>query len=307
MLSWIPEEPALPPQHHAGGRLQLRYEDLAQDGHLVVEAIPSALGELWRGLDADRRRILGGGPGVQPILSRVVLEVGEGPIAIGGPTDAQGSAQLAHTVGPDGAVHHVVLNMWGRLASVIGRTVGPRPVDAGRAVVAGRVFAEHVYTRPFGPPAERRVLALDLGLGSGPVVPEDRHVFRSAESTLALPEGAEAIDAELSADPAYTVFGLDHTDSNQHINSLVYTRLFVEAGLRRLDVLGKNRPAPRAQAIEIAYRKPSFAGERVRVLVRAFRTGEELGVLAALVTDEEARGPLAAMRPRVFARVLFRA
>ena len=303
--SWIPEEPPVPPGHHTQGRLQLRYEDLAQDGHLVVEAMSSALGVLWYGLDADRRRRLGGGRGELPILSRLVLEAGEGPIPLGGPTEAHGQAQLAHTVGPDGVVNRVVLNMWGRLTSIIGRTVGPRPADAGRAVVAGRIFAEHVYTRPFGPPAERRVLALDLG--EGPVVPEDRHVYRSAESTLALPEGAEPLDAELERDPSFTVFGIDHTDSNQHVNSLVYPRLFIEAALRRLDARGLARPALRAQSIEMAYRKPSFAGERARVLVRAFQLGDQLGALAALVAGEEAEGPLTAARPRVFARLLFRA
>jgi hypothetical protein len=304
MPSWIPEEPPVPPQHHAGGRLQLRYEDIAQDGHLVVEAMPCALGELWRGLDPERRRTLGGGRDVQPILSRVVCEAGEGPIAVHGPTEALGAAQLAHTVGPDGEIDRVVLNMWGSIASVIGRTVGPKPADAGRAVVAGRIFAEHVYTRPFGPPSERKVRALDGP--DGPFVPEDRHVFRSAASTLTLPEGAQALDAELVVDATSTVFGLDHTDSNQHINSLVYPRLFIEAALRRLDALGRGRPALRAQAIELAYRKPSFAGERVRVLVRAFTAGDQPGVLAALVSEEDAAGPLAAARPRVFARVLFR-
>ena len=304
MPSWIPEEPPIPPEQRAAGRLQLRYEDIAQDGQLVVEAMPCALGELWRGLDDGPRRLLGGPRGVLPILSRVVCEAGEGPIAVGGPTQALGAAQLAHTVGPDGEVDRVVLNMWGRIASVIGRTVGPKPADAGRAVVAGRIFAEHVYTRPFGPPTERKVRALDAG--NGPFVPEDRHVFRSADSTLTLPEGAQPIDAALEADATCTVFGLDHTDSNQHINSLVYPRLFIEAALRRLDALGRARPALRAQSIELAYRKPSFAGERVRVLVRAFAAGDQPGALAALVSDEEARGPLAAARPRVFARVLFR-
>jgi hypothetical protein len=67
-----------------------------------------------------------------------------------------------------------------------------------------------------------------------------------------------------------TAFGLDHTDSNQHVNSLVYPRLFAEAALRRLAELERPRRLL-IRALDIAYRKPSFAGDRVRIHTRLFR------------------------------------
>jgi hypothetical protein len=180
---------------------------------------------------------------------------------------------------------------------VIGTTHGFDVPGKGRPVVAGRIFAEHEFTRPFGPPGDRKVRALPLA--GGEMVPEARWAWREPEALLALPEGAVPLDAELVPDGVATVFGLDHTDSNHHVNSLVYTRLFIEAALRRLDAHGRAGAPLLARSLEIAYRKPSFAGELARVRVRAFTLGGAVGAVAALGGDgEEAR-------PRTFARVLF--
>ncbi|APR87467.1 hypothetical protein A7982_12816 [Minicystis rosea] len=303
MQPWIPEEPAVPSQQRATGRFTLRYEDISQDGRLLVEALPTALGEIWRRLDDAQRASFGSERGVLPILSRVIVENGEGPISVGGPTTTEGLYQLAHTVDAAGAVDRLILAMWSRVSSVIGRTNGAPPADAGRPVVAGRVFAEHVFTRPFGPPDRRKVVALQVGGQS--VVPPDPWAYRDPESTLTLPEGAVPLDENLVPDSTFTVFGLDHTDSNQHTNSLVYPRLFIEAALRRLDAHGRARPPLLARRIELSYRKPSFAGERVRVHTRAFTAGDAVGAAAVLWSDEEAARPAGSVRPRVYARILF--
>ena len=302
MISLLPPEPAVPATQTSAGELPLRYEDVTQDGHLVVEAAPTALGEVWRRLEGDQRAALGSERGVLPILSRLIVESGEGPISVFDPNRVRGLYQLAHTRDEGDRVDRIILGMWASVGASIGRTQGEPPADVGRPVVAARVFAEHVFTRPFGPPDQRKVRALILD--GSPVVPPDRWIFRGPEASLELPEGALPLDAEPVPDTTFTVFGLDHTDSNQHVNSLVYTRLFIEAALRRLDAHGHAR-ALRARVVEIAYRKPSFAGERVRPLVRAFRLGEELGVTVALVTDEEASERRAGARPRVFARMIF--
>ena len=293
-LSWIPPEPQVPPDQHARGRVHLRFEDVSQDGHLVVEAIPQVLGAVWRGMAKTRPPFP---RGLVAILSRVVSEGGEGPLAIDAAAEAEGFYHLAHTVGPDGAVDRLVLLMWVRVVAPLGRTHLPPPPDAGRPVVAGRVFAEHVFTRPFGPPAERKVRTLDLG--AGPFVPEARYAWQDADALLALPEGAAPLDPEPVLDDATTFFGLDHTDSNQHVNSLVYPRLFTEAALRRLHALG--RGAPRlVRAVDIAFRKPCFAGERARIAARAFTRDEGAGITGALTVEGDAPG-----RPRCVARLVF--
>ena len=163
------------------------------------------------------------------------------------------------------------------------------------------MFCEHVFTRPFAPPGERRVLSLEID--GAPVVPMDRYALRRPEAALDLPEGAIALDDDLVLDPVPIVFGLDHTDSNQHVNSLVYTRLFTEAALRRLAAHGRGG-ALLARAADFAYRKPYFAGDRARIAARAFTLGDRAGVVAALLDERDASGPLANARPRCFARLL---
>jgi acyl-CoA thioesterase FadM len=213
--------------------------------------------------------------------------------------EGEGSYQLAHTVDPDGAVDRLMLFMWGRLIAPRGRSYDPQPPDAGHPVVAGRVFAEHVFTRPFAPAAERKVRALDAG--GRPFVPEARADLRAPETVLALPDGAEPLDTAPVPDDAPTVLGLDHTDSNQHVNSLVYPRLVIEAALRRFHALGRGSSPLLARGLEIAFRRPCFAGERVRVVSRAFAWGDRLGVTATITAD----GDPAGSRPRCTARVVF--
>lgn len=295
--SFLPDEPEASAADRAKGSLHLRYEDVSQDGHLVLEALPNALGEIWRALDGERRRAFGSERGVLPILSRVVLETGEAPISVRGPHATEAAVQLSHTIAEDGSVDRIILGMWAKVSSVIGRTQGPAPGDAGRPVIAGRIFAEHVFTRPFGPKEDRKVRALVVD--GRPFVPEARYAIGDPSAILAPPEGASPLDDELVPDAAPTALGLDHTDSNQHVNSLVYTRLFIEAALRRLDRHGR-ATALLARAIDIAYRRPCFAGERVRAHVRAYEIGDAFSVVATLADDGEPDA-----RPRAIARMLF--
>jgi acyl-CoA thioesterase FadM len=62
-----------------------------------------------------------------------------------------------------------------------------------------------------------------------------------------------------------------HTDSNQHVNSLVYPRLFEEAVVRALtDRAGVPDPGSLlARSIELRYRKPFFTGERAAIAIHA--------------------------------------
>jgi hypothetical protein len=265
--------------------------------------MPVALGpSIWRTYAAHPLAVAMMADGVLPILSRLVLVAGDGPIAVLSPIEAEGSMQLAHTAGEGGDVERIVLNMWCRLYGEAGRTHMPTPPNAGERLLVGRVFAEHVMTRPFAKDRDaRKVLRLPEVEGV-PVVPPDRYEWRAAEELLDLPEGAAWLDDSFAVDPATVVFGLDHTDSNQHVNSLVYPRIFLEAALRRLWERGR-QGALAGRCAELAYRKPCFAGERLRIVARAYERGDDVGVAGALITEEEASGPLEAARPRCFARI----
>ncbi|HVV86468.1 MAG TPA: hypothetical protein VHE35_25600 [Kofleriaceae bacterium] len=291
----VPPRPDLPPDAVATAAFPLRYEDVAQDGRMTTTAIPPAIGwTVWR-------QLLGNHPaskamqqvGLVAILSRLTVDGTDQPIRPDRPAEATGGYQLAHAA-REGAVDKLFLNMWVEVRGVRGRLFPREP--AGEPVVAGRVFAEHTFTRLFAPPDQRRVTRLELpGM---PEVPPAVHPFAPPATAMELPAGAIALDEEYVADTTTTAFGLDHTDSNQHVNSLVYPRLFAEAALRRLAALGLPR-AGLVRSLDIAYRKPSFAGDQVRVHLRAFRLGERLGA-AGFVAD--AGDPT--RRPRCCARIL---
>lgn len=280
-MDWFPEPP--PSAERASAPSALRYEDVSQDGRLMLLALPHAIGDVvWRTQLIHHPITRLAHTGILPILSRFIVEGGKGPISVRRPLDARGCFQLAHTANESGAVDRLLVNMWVSLSGPIGRTNGPPPPRAGEPIEVGRVFAEHVFTRPFDPPATRKVLAFDTeGL---PRLPPDRYEWRPAEVVLALPEGARPLDGALAPDDAFVAFGLNHTDSNQHVNSLVYPRLFQDAALRRFAAHGLPTGLL-ARRLEISYRKPFFAGDRARILLRAYQEGERLGAVGAFVPD----------------------
>jgi acyl-CoA thioesterase FadM len=73
---------------------------------------------------------------------------------------------------------------------------------------------------------------------------------------------------------------------NQHVSSFAYPRLFEEAALRRLAALGVSAPGL-SRSVEIGYRKPFVAGDRARILLRAFRLGEQLGAVGTFVRETD--------------------
>jgi hypothetical protein len=158
------------------------------------------------------------------------------------------------------------------------------------------MYAEQVLTRPFAPPDERKVDVLPDGHGL-----EERAAEWSApEALVVLPVGATWIEGDAGGeqiDPGVTVFGVGHTDSNQHVNSLVYPHLLEEAALRWAHrAFGA---APRfARFVELRYRKPFFAGEVCQLHLRGYRDdGDVIGVLARFVA------PGSEHRPHAFARL----
>lgn len=291
----VPVRPELPPERVASAQFALRYEDIAQDGRMMTTALPPAMG--WTVWD----KLLGGHPaeralaaqGIVPILSRLTITGSDAAVRVDRPATATGCYQLARSE-KDGAVEKLFLNMWVEVAAGGGRMVPPQ--DTGTMEVAGAVFAEHTFTRLFAPPDQRKITRFDVdGI---PPVPAALYPQPAPMSAMALPDGAIAIDDDFVTDPVVTAFGLDHTDSNQHVNSLVYPRLFAEAALRRLAALDRPRKLL-VRALDIAYRKPSFAGDRVRIHTRLFSIGDRVGAAGFVADDADP-----AARPRCCARLV---
>jgi len=283
---WFPVPPPLPDERCASASLELRYEDIAQDGRALLESLPHSLGEVvWRqrlATQPQNRALLR--MGVIPILTRLVIDAGDDPIPINQPIQASGCYDLAHDVDAQGEVERLLLDIWVDVHGVRGRTNFPSADGDGARVPVGRVFAEHVFTRPWGPPEERKVKRFELeGM---PPVPERRRAFRPLPRSAELPPGATLLDEAPVLDASPIVFGLVHTDSNQHVNSLVYLRLFEEALVRRVVAHGE-RADVLARWIEIGYRKPCFAGDRVRVRLQLYRRDGELGAIGAFVPEDD--------------------
>jgi hypothetical protein len=274
-----PEPPADVDWHQA--EVPSRFEDITQDGRLQLCALLPGLGATtWRHLLAhpDSKRLLEGG--IVPILSRLVIEGGVGPFSAAHPLAARGAYAFTHTTDAAGAVERLLLSMWLEVRAPIGRTYGAPPDGAGTPALAGRVYAEHTVTRPFASsPEERRVQTADLAGVPGP-----RFEAVAPASLEALPQGARAFDDAARTDAATIVFGLLHTDSNQHVNSLVYLRLFEEAALRRLAEHGVRGPRI-ARRIHVAYRKPCFAGDAVRIELRAYEHDGRHGAVGSFVPE----------------------
>jgi hypothetical protein len=283
----------------ATGRLHLRYEDVAQDGRIQLEAIPVSLGVIWRELlvgDTIQKELLG--RGVLPILTRFEIEGAPGPFAVESKVDVAGGYSLAHEADDAGRVVRIFLDMDAELHGTKGRTNLPPPEDEGQRALVGRLRAEHIFTRPFAALEQRKVLALPIE--GKEIVPGARRAWRPPATALDPPAGAQPLEGALVDDRVTTVLGLAHTDSNQHVNSLVYPRLFEEASLRRLASLGK-RTDVLARKVDIAFRRPSFAGEKLGIALRAF--AHEGRVVCAGVFFGDGERDLD--RARVYAQMTF--
>jgi len=233
-----------------------------------------------------------------PILSRIVVHGDEAPTTVRRTLDGDARIGLAHSIDDAGNVERLFLNMWLDVYGPKGRSHGPTPDGAGERDRLGRCFAEHVFTRPFGPPEARKVKKLELE--GFPEIPPDRYDFRSGEELLVVPNGTISLDDTLVDDDVPIHFSIGHTDSNQHVNSLVYPRLFEEAALRRFGGRGRSSGSLLARRLELAYRKPCFAGDRVRIRLRAFEDASGMGACGTFVPDGGS-----ATRPHAYARIYF--
>ena len=284
-----PPMPTFAPGQAATTTGPLRYEDLTQDGRLIPIAVPASMAGLWREVlvaHPGARNALK--TGILPVLTRIIVTSFDQPIRVDRPAETRAGFELAHDRAGD-EVTRLFMNVWCEVRGEAGRlTPNAR---AGDRALAGTLFAEHTFTRLMAPPDQRRVTRLEVE--GYPSVPEVRHQAPAPSTAQEAPEGARWLD-ELAPDSTEHCFTLDQTDANQHVNSLVYIRLFTEAVARRLAAAG-HPLVLRTRAYDIAYRKPSFAGDRVRAQLRLFEHAGTLGA-AGLIAGADGK-------PRCYVRV----
>lgn len=286
-----PPVPAFDPAHEVTAPAHLRYEDCTQDGRLAPIALPPTLGVLWQQVitkHAGSRSSIAAG--VVPILTRLTLESFDQPIRVDRAIEIHAGFELAHAV-EHGEVARLFMNVWSEVRGMAGR-IGPRQAEAPLAP-AGRLFAEHTFTRLFAPPEQRKVTRLEVE--GYPAVPDARYAMLAPATAQDAPAGATWLD-ELAPDDVELAFTLDQTDANQHVNSLVYIRVFIDAAQRRLAARGLPL-ALRSSAVDIAYRKPSFAGDRVRAHLRLYDREGAPGAAGTIAGPDG--------KPRCYVRVQF--
>jgi len=267
----------------------LRYEDCTQDGRLIPVAIPPALAGLWQTVLVHHKGARASiAARVLPILTRLTLVSHDQPIRVDRAVESHAGFELAAE--PDGS--RLYMNVWADMRGIAGRV---RPGEAaGERIVAGQVFAEHTFTRPFAPPDQRRVTSL-AGIEGYPEHPSARHTAQTPASAQEPPDGGTWLD-DLARDPSHAVFALDQTDANQHVNSIVYIRVFAEAVQRRL-AAASHKLTIRSKAVDIAYRKPCFAGDRIYAHVRLFEHAAGVGGAGFLASEDG--------KPRCYVRMAF--
>jgi hypothetical protein len=263
-----PPLPDVPDTQRATGTYPIRFEDLSQDGRVHFEPVVASIdAAIWRPLlskDPLTRTLHK--EGVRPIFTRLALEVGPARLELGTLLTAEGLYELSHEPDGKGGAKRLFLNMWTSIWA------GPDKRRSDRVNV-GRLFAEHQLTRPHAPPGERRVTSLP-----GRPLPSSEYRSPGAETLLDTDEDAEWLEPSEKEDAAPVVFGLSHTDVNQHVNSLVYPRLFADAALRRFASLRADTRTL-AEHLHISFRKPFFAGDSAAIALRAFRRSEDLGAV----------------------------
>lgn len=268
----IPPPTGVSPEDIAEEPFRMRYEDVAQDGRLMLPGMMAGLGTtVWRHLVHGRPIAKVYAHGIVPILRRLVFAGTKGPFSALTPLELTGRLALAHEPSGAGGASRVFVNMWLDAAAPHGTTFGPPPPDDAPREPAGALFAEHVLTRLFAPAGERRVTALDIeGL---PRVPGPPHRARSAEEIATAPTDAQ----RLGATRVMThTFSMASTDSNQHVNSLAYPRLFEDLALAALRDEGVREPTLLARKIDVCWQRPSFAGDTLEILVDVYRKDDEL-------------------------------
>lgn len=271
----------------ATAELSPRYEDITQDGRVQLTALMPGLGAVWRTLDTSEVVDAFRDRGILPILRRLVIVGEQGPFSANVPFVCRGEWRLAR----ERQGERIMLDMWLDVFAPIGSTLAPPPSADAPRVLVGRVYAEHVFTRPFADPVDRKVSRLDVpGL---PELPEDEHPLESAEALIA---------GHALSDGGALSFGMQHTDSNQHVNSLVYPRVFEETAVQELRAHATVSAPDRllARAVDLRYRKPLFAGQRAHVRLRADAAPRERGpydavALGAFFPAEDASKPSSAL------------
>ena len=288
----IPQAPNVIAELSGEAESELRYEDVCQDGRMRIAGIWPPMGRiLWTQMPIAKSLGRLAKHGIRNVLSYVAMKSEDVPLSIFSPAHSAVKVQLGHTRDERGEPNRIVLNTWLETDALRATRNHPASRPSDQRMLAARAFGQHVFTKPAAARGEHRVVRLE---GTDlPELPETEVEFFDPRALLALPAGAEPLDQAPIIDGAAVVFGLVHTDGNQHVNFLVYPRLVEDALLRRLPELGFDAKKL-GRSVEVGYKRPCFAGDHMMLVMQAFRLDAGVGVVAAIVGAADARHALSA-------------
>jgi hypothetical protein len=277
----------------------LRYDDVIQDGRLRLDATWRPTGKLLWGHPAAKVVFDQMDRGVTNVMARVSLQATEIALRPRAKGKTRVRFRFEQASGRDGAAPRLLFTTW---------VSAYAEMRDGSMQLSAQAFGQRVFTRLHAPPGQHLVTELP---GFGPSgVPAHRTEWVPVTTVLDAPDGVEWLEPAPRLAPAPVVFGLSHTDLNQHVNFLMYHHAVESSALARFVELGVGARLA-AREVSFGYRKPSFAGEVLRVALRAFRAGDRaFGVVAAIVEEDGGPFERASFRdfgsPRTVAQMLLR-
>lgn len=188
--------------------------------------------------------------GLASIIYRMELEATDTPLVLGSPATVYASVEPGHS-GSDDRTRIISRGT----VLIFGRSLESRePVPAAKAEI------HHVFTRPFAPPAERRVTRLDPRLGFNRSLPEREIEFIDPDTLLDAPEGFDRLDEEDGErEPHYWPYS--NTDPNQHVHAMDYVGFAMTYATDRLARCERAPTRYFFNRARIVYRRPFFTGD----------------------------------------------
>ena len=252
-----------------GSNRHISFEEIDQQYRLKVRGFISlCIPPIFKGLEQDMGLDEMRADGVVPIMYYLTFETSPNHLAFKGRVDTEHSVRLCHSVqpalqgSPRPPVERMLLDMQidirAQTASYDPHALGGGEIS-DESVPAGRMRGVHVLTRPTAPAGQRGVSEAPSQL-RGLKVHSWSEPYPSIEGLQAVPAGYQSVDAGPWHEQR-SVWGLNNTDINQHVNVHEYIINIENHLARMLHGAGLSVPRHRVERTDMIFRKPSFMGE----------------------------------------------
>ena len=292
-----------------GSNRHISFEEIDQQYRLKIRGFISlCIPPIFKGLEQDLGLDELRADGTVPIMYYLTFEASPNHLAFKGRVDTEHAVRLCHSVQPNPKdacappIERMLLDMHidirAQSASYDPHALGGGAISE-ETVPAGRMRGVHVLTRPTAPAGQRGVSEVPRQLRDLKVHPWTEP-YPSAEGLQEVPKGFQAVDTGPWREQR-SVWGLNNTDINQHVNVHEYIINIENHFARLLHGGGLSVPEHRVERTDILFRKPAFMGDVHEMRGDLYTRGDQtlfLGGFYAVDADGRADA-----RPSIFARM----